>query len=315
MGAEALLAVTHPSCSRHVTPLGHPERPARLAACSKALARLGVSAVIPFVEESEVLEAITRVHDPRLPQRLAAACTRAPTFLHTGDNPVSEGTFAAAIAATACVLAGLEALVRGDARWVFASVRPPGHHATRDQVMGFCFFNNVAVAAQEACRRGLGPVAVVDFDVHHGNGTQELFYHRADVFYLSVHRYPFYPGTGGADEVGVGEGFGFTRNIPLSEGADDATYLAALHMGLEELTARLSPRLWLVSAGFDASELDPLGGMRVTSEGFGRIGALIRQAAGEAPVLAVLEGGYHLQALEEGLAAFLGGLLGAAGQK
>lgn len=312
MGAEALVAITHPSCLRHVPPPGHPERPARLSACNKALARLGVAAVIPPVDEGEVLEAITCLHDPRLPQRLAAAAAAAPTFLDTGDNPVSEGTFEAAIAATGCVLAGLEALARGDARWVFVSVRPPGHHATRDQAMGFCFFNNVAVAAQKACDRGLGPVAVVDFDVHHGNGTQELFYHRSDVFYLSVHRYPFYPGTGGADEVGAGAGFGYTRNIPLSEGADDRTYLAALTMGLEELTARLSPRLWLVSAGFDASELDPLGGMSVTSNGFGQIGSLIRQAAGEAPVLAVLEGGYHLQALEEGLVAFLRGLLGAA---
>lgn len=312
MGAEALVAITHPSCLRHVPPPGHPERPARLSACNKALARLGVATVIPSVDEGEVLEAITRLHDPQLPQRLAAAAAAAPTFLDTGDNPVSEGTFEAAIAATGCVLAGLEALARGDARWVFAAVRPPGHHATRDQAMGFCFFNNVAVAAQEACDRGLGPVAVVDFDVHHGNGTQDLLYHRADVFYLSVHRYPFYPGTGGADEVGAGAGFGYTRNIPLSEGADDTTYLAALTMGLEELIARFSPRLWLVSAGFDASELDPLGGMHVTSKGFGRIGSLIRQAAGEAPVLAVLEGGYHLQALEEGLAAFLGGLLGAA---
>lgn len=266
---------------------------------------------IPSVEEGKVLEAVTRIHDPRLPERLVAACALAPTFLDTADNPVSQGTYEAAIAATACVMAGLEALARGDARWVFASVRPPGHHATRDRAMGFCFFNNVAVVAQEACGRGLGPVAVVDFDVHHGNGTQELFYHRSDVFYLSIHRYPFYPGTGTADEVGTGEGFGFTRNIPLSGGADDATYLAALSMGLEELTARLSPRLWLVSAGFDASERDPLGGMNVTNNGFGRIGSLIRQAAGETPVLAVLEGGYNLQALEEGLAAFLSGLLGA----
>ncbi len=272
--------------------------------------RAGWREEVPDVDEGVVVAAVERIHDPSLPLRLREACKHAPTLFDCADNPIAPGTYRAAVAAVACALEGLGRLRAGRAFRVFAAIRPPGHHATRSQAMGFCFFNNAAVVAEVACAQGMGPVAIVDFDVHHGNGTQELFYHRNDVFYLSVHRYPFYPGTGSADEVGVGKGRGFTRNFPLAAGADDDTYVEALSFGLEELTKAVTPQLWLVSAGFDAHELDPLGGMAVTAAGFGRIGTLLAQAAAGKPLLALLEGGYHLKALEESVAAFLLQLVG-----
>ncbi|MCS7182311.1 MAG: histone deacetylase [Thermoanaerobaculum sp.] len=281
---------------------------ARLEAALAGARRAGFAERTPAVDEEAVLQAIVQVHDPRLPERLREACRRAPSFFDSADNPISPGTFAAAVAAVGCVLDGLAHIMAGNAPRVFAAVRPPGHHATRSQAMGFCFFNNVAVAAEAALQKGFGPVAIVDFDVHHGNGTQELFYHRDDVFYLSLHRYPYYPGTGGADEIGVGRGRGFTRNLPLAPGADDEVYLGALALGLEEVMRAMSPHMWLISAGFDAHELDPLGGMAVTTEGFQKMGKLLAQAAGSVPVLVVLEGGYNLDALKESVAAFLSGL-------
>lgn len=303
------LCLTHPDCRLHVPTFGHPERVARLDAALAGARKAGWREEAASVDEGVALEAVGRTHDPRLPLRLREACKHAPAIFDCADNPISPGTYRAAVAAAACALEGLQRLRAGEASRVFAAIRPPGHHATRSQAMGFCFCNNVAVVAEAACAQGMGPVAIVDFDVHHGNGTQELFYHRDDVFYLSVHRYPFYPGTGGADEIGVGKGRGFTRNFPLAAGADDDTYVEALSFGLEELTKAMTPQLWLVSAGFDAHELDPLGGMGVTTAGFGRIGKLLAVACAGQPLLAVLEGGYHLQALEESVAAFLSHLV------
>lgn len=305
------LCLTHPECRLHVPPLGHPERVARQDAALAGARQAGWDEEIPSVDEGAALEAVGRTHDPGLPSRLREACKQAPAIFDCADNPISQGTYRAAVAAVACALEGLQRLRAGVASRAFAAIRPPGHHATRSQAMGFCFFNNVAVVAEAACAQGLGPVAIVDFDVHHGNGTQELFYHRDDVFYLSVHRYPFYPGTGSAAEIGAGKGRGFTRNFPLAAGADDDTYVEALSFGLEEVTKTMTPQLWLVSAGFDAHELDPLGGMAVTTAGFARIGKLLGQAAAGKPLLAVLEGGYHLQALEDSVAAFLSHLVGS----
>jgi acetoin utilization deacetylase AcuC-like enzyme len=205
-------------------------------------------------------------------------------------------------------LAAADALLDGRSEYAWVPVRPPGHHALRDRAMGFCFFNNVAVTAEELLARGLGPVAIVDFDVHHGNGTQAHFWTRSDAYFLSLHHFPFYPGSGSADEIGAGDGHGFTRNVPLAGGADDAIYEEALGMGLDDLLRAVRPRAWLVSAGFDAHVDDPLGGMAVTEAGFAAFGRLIRGAAGSAPVLAVLEGGYRLEALRSSVRAFLEGL-------
>jgi acetoin utilization deacetylase AcuC-like enzyme len=207
-----------------------------------------------------------------------------------------ESYHIALLAAGAAVQAAEHALDTGEP--AFALVRPPGHHAERDKAMGFCLFNNVAVAAAAAIARGLSRVAVVDIDVHHGNGTQAMFYDDPRVFYVSTHQFPFYPGTGAADEVGRGPGTGFTFNVPLAAGATDADYARAY----SAVAARLeeySPELLLISAGYDAHEDDPLASMRVTTAGYARIIRTLKEAAARigCPIALVTEGGYDLDAL------------------
>jgi acetoin utilization deacetylase AcuC-like enzyme len=311
MRATASLGVAwHPACLEHVPIPGHPERAERLRAAVAGATLPGVRELGVTVDEAGVLSAVARVHEEGYPERLRAACGRAPAFFDVADNPISVGSYRAAVAAVAATLSGLHAVLAHETESAWAAVRPPGHHALRGAAMGYCFFNNVAIAAEAALAHGVAPVAIVDFDVHHGNGTQAHFWERDDVYYLSVHRYPCYPGTGSGDEAGGGRGYGFTRNFPLAAGADDATFTSAVEAGIEEVFAAMQPRLWLASAGFDAHREDPLGGMAVTEEGFNRIGALLRAASGEMPVLAVLEGGYKLEALRRSVRSFLQGLAG-----
>jgi acetoin utilization deacetylase AcuC-like enzyme len=307
-----LLVATHEDCWEHRPFPGHPERPERLRAALEGAASAGAADVAVEIDEDTVLSAVGRVHDAGLARRLQEACVAAPAIFDCPDNPISKGSYRAAIAAVACSLTAVDAVVRESAMGVFVPARPPGHHALRDRAMGFCFFNNVAIAAEELLARSIGPVAIVDFDVHHGNGTQAHFWERDDVFYLSVHHYPFYPGSGGADETGAGRGRGFTRNLPLAAGADDAIFAGAIAAGLEEILKTTVPRAWLVSAGFDAHREDPLGGMAVSDEGFAAIGTMLGQARGKSPLIAVLEGGYSLEALRRSVRAFLEGLVRTA---
>ena len=188
-------------------------------------------------------------------------------------------------------------------RNAFAFVRPPGHHAERARAMGFCLFNNVAIAAEYAIRRkNCKKILIIDYDVHHGNGTQWAFYNRNDVFYISTHRYPFYPGTGARREEGEGQGKGFTLNVPFPGGEGDEEYLRAFETEVIPSTLDYQPDLILVSAGFDAHRLDPLGGMNVTAGGFAEMTRKILKAAGEVcggKTILVLEGGYSLEGLSE----------------
>lgn len=312
MTATSLLAFSHPECADHRPIWGHPERPERLEAVMAGARRAGAKEGETSIDVTRALAAVARVHDPGLAHRLEEACGGAtPAMFDCADNPISTGTYRAALAAVSATLAGVDAVVEQRARLAWVGVRPPGHHALRARAMGFCFFNNAAIAAEELRARGAQSVAVVDFDVHHGNGTQDHFYARRDVFFLSVHRFPFYPGSGGADEIGIGEGVGRTRNLPLAAGADDDIYVAALEVGVEDVMRVTSPDAWVVSAGFDAHAADPLGGMALTPSGFERIGRLLCEASAGKPVVAVLEGGYHLTALVESVHAFLSGLVGS----
>jgi acetoin utilization deacetylase AcuC-like enzyme len=215
----------------------------------------------------------------------------------------------AALAAGAAVQAADYALESLDP--AFALVRPPGHHAERDRAMGFCLYNNVAVAAAHALSRGLERVAIVDIDVHHGNGTQWIFYEEPRVLYLSTHQFPFYPGTGAADETGSGRGAGFTVNVPLEMGATDADYSLVYRAAIVPILAQFAPQLVLVSAGYDAHERDPLASMRVTTAGYANIVRLLTNAAGETPMAFVTEGGYDLGALAECLEASFAAIDGA----
>ena len=260
-------------------------------------------------ERDDVLPAILALHDEAYVERFRRAVERGDGLVDTADNPICPGSFEAAVAAVGAALATLDAVLAGDEP-AFAAVRPPGHHAERDRAMGFCFFDNAALVAERARARGLGRVAIVDVDVHHGNGTQHLFESRADIFYASLHQYPFYPGTGASDERGCGAGEGFTLNVPLPAGAGDADWLAGLDELVLPALERFAPELLVVSAGFDAWRNDPLGGMRVTEAGFAAMGRrLLDFGEGRCSgrVAAMLEGGYDVTALPGLVAAFLTG--------
>ncbi len=294
---------TDPRCLEHVSPPGYPERPERLSGIVAHLRERGweVAGTAPSEASREAArQAVLAVHEPAYVERFERAAGRGDALLDSADNPLSDGTWEASWAAVETTLAAADH-VAATAGTAFSAVRPPGHHAERATAMGFCFFNNVAVAAEHLRRRhGASRVAIFDFDVHHGNGTQHIFEARADVFYASTHQYPFYPGTGAAGETGRGEGEGATLNVPLPQGTDDEGYAEAIQGRVLPALRSFAPDVLLLSAGFDAWQRDPLGGMRVTEAGFARWGGWLRDLAREVcggRILAVLEGGYDLRAL------------------
>lgn len=295
----------------------HPERPERLGAARRALFRAETAGVpahrIPSRDAS--LEELYEAHDRAYVDTLAALSGREARI--DPDTYVSARSVEAARRAAGSAAALVESLVDGDGDGVgLALLRPPGHHATREVGMGFCLFNNAAVAAYAALRKGLSRVAIVDWDVHHGNGTQDIFWDDGRVLYLSLHQYPFYPGTGAAEDVGAGDGKGATVNIPLTAGAGDAAYSAAFHEIVEPVLGSFAPELVIVSAGFDAHERDPLAAMRVTAQGYATMArSLARAAAASAggKVAVLLEGGYDLGALEDSLFETLSALSAGAG--
>ena len=256
-------------------------------------------------------DAILRAHDGGFVEALEAAAGRA--VMLDPDTFTSPESWGVAQLAAGAVVGAVDAVLEGRALRAAALVRPPGHHSGRDSARGFCLINNAAVAAAHALARGLARVAIVDFDVHHGNGTQEIFEAEPRVLYVSAHQWPLYPGTGPADDVGVGAGRGFTANVPMERGATDGDY-AAVFDGIVAPLARLfDPELVVISAGFDAHEEDPIGGMRMSAAGFaGLTGGLcaVADACAAGRVVLVTEGGYHLRALAASLAASLSAMAG-----
>ena len=295
---------TNSTFYRHDTGIGHPETARRLDAALEGVRRAGLDARItrdaPRHPETERI--IRTVHEPQLEDDLERACRAGMRLFHSIDNPISSASFAAAREAVSTALVAADAmLTSGDRAFVIA--RPPGHHAERAQAMGFCFFNTIACVAEFLREHdGIDRVFIFDFDVHHGNGTQHLFETRSDVFYASMHRYPFYPGTGAKNEIGIGDGRGFTKNIPFDGGTGDADYLRAVEDDIVKTIDEYKPDAILLSAGFDAHRRDPLGGMRVTENAFGEITKRVVECAernSKGRVLSLLEGGYDM----EGLAA------------
>jgi len=296
----------------HHAPYEHPEHPGRLEAIRSLLETEGlVSRCVPVAARSATDDELLEIHTTA--HLAAIAATERVAFAQLDpDTYTSAGSHLAARLAAGGLVDLTLAVARGQVDNGLALLRPPGHHAEADRAMGFCLFNNVAVAARAAqASRAASKVLIVDWDLHHGNGTQNSFWEDASVLYFSTHQFPFYPGTGGVDEVGGGDGRGFTVNVPWPGGMGDAEYLSAFDEVLLPIARRFSPDLVLVSAGFDAADGDPLGSMRISPEGYGAMTARLAALAGGRMVLA-LEGGYDLEAISRSAAACLRVLLGEA---
>ena len=308
-----LLVVDDPRFADHIPPGYHPERPERLTAARTALAEVTGHADVQaraVTPRPATPEELARVHTPDFVEQMLKL--RGVRRQLDPDTYLGEKSLETALLAAGSVVAMVDGLIDGDSNRGVACVRPPGHHARPGQAMGFCLFNNVAIAAAHARARGVKRVAIVDWDVHHGNGTQEMFYGDPSVLYASLHQYPFYPGTGALAETGSGDGTGYTINVPLTAGGGDDVYEGAFDRVLLPVLESFKPELVLVSAGFDASARDPLAQMTLTSRAFGWMGmelARIADATAGGRIALVLEGGYDLVALEGGLQAALEGML------
>lgn len=280
----------------HVPPAGHPEGPDRLRGIVRHMKDCHLWEEMVHLAPVPSPEAhIVAVHSKNYYERLRQQCIAGGGLLDGGDTYASPGSFDAAVLAAGAVEVAVDAVVGGKVTSAFCAVRPPGHHAERDRSMGFCLFNNIAVGARYAQRHhGLKKVAVLDWDVHHGNGTQHIFEEDPSVFYISLHQFPFYPGSGARGENGKGKGEGRTLNIPLPAGTGEEGYLAAFDEEIVPVLREFTPDLLLVSAGFDAHRDDPLAEMRLTEGSYAKMTIRVRDIA---PVISVLEGGYNLNAL------------------
>jgi acetoin utilization deacetylase AcuC-like enzyme len=301
----------HDASLRHDIP-GHPERPQRIVALEGEAERndwWGFERAEAPAAARELLHAVHPEGHVAFIERLSAA----GGGMIDMDTAAMAATFEAALHAAGGAAALVDALLGGDAPTGFAALRPPGHHAEPERAMGFCFFNNVAVAARRAtAAHGCQRVLILDWDVHHGNGTNDIFHAADDVLFVSIHEWPLYPGTGPASDMGSGPGAGYTLNLPVPAGSGDETYRSLVDHVVCPLITLWEPGLVLVSAGFDAHRLDPLADCRVTEQGYAGMTAALRRACGAvgAPLGLVLEGGYSLEALCWSVAA-LAPVLGA----
>jgi acetoin utilization deacetylase AcuC-like enzyme len=298
-----MLLIASSRFGEHTTPPGHPERPERAEVFDRVAQDWRDRGGRVIEPRPATREELLRVHDRAHVDAMTE--TNGKALMLDADTFTSPESYEVALlAAGAAVQAAEHAVETGET--AMALVRPPGHHAERDRAMGFCLFNNVAVAAAAMIARGLSRVAIVDIDVHHGNGTQWIFYDDSRVLYVSTHQFPFYPGTGAASEMGTGKGAGFTFNIPLPAGSTDADYAKAYAV-IGERLHEYHPELLIVSAGYDAHEDDPLASMRVSTPGYAAIVQSLKKTAEwiGCPMAFVTEGGYDLDALGACLRATL----------
>ena len=295
----------------------HVENARRLEATISHLEQTQLKQQLALIEpRAASTEEISLVHDSHYISRIRDVAQRGGGWLDV-DTLMSPDSYQAAIYAAGGAIRASEAVMDGEADSAFALVRPPGHHATSQRAMGFCLFNNVAIAAKYALAKyKLDRIIIIDFDVHHGNGTQAVFYDNPHVLYVSTHEYPFYPGTGGIEETGGGVGEGTTINIPLSAGCGDAEYLQVFEQIIVPAARRFNPQFIMVSAGYDLHWADEIALMQVSTSGFAQMVRIIQGLADElcgGRLVFSLEGGYHLQALAYSVKATFDVLLGNAG--
>ena len=305
MAKTDVLLISSPRFADHRTPDGHPERPGRAEVMARVAARWTAAGGRTVAPAPATTEALARVHDRRYLEDIASTAGRRVRL--DPDTWTSADSEAVARLAAGAAVAAVDHALDHDAPGL-AFVRPPGHHAEQARAMGFCLYNNAAVAAAHALARGAGRVAVVDYDVHHGNGIQWIFYDDPRVLYVSTHQHPFYPGTGAADDVGRSAGAGATVNVPLAAGAGDADLDLVFRDVVIPIVEAYGPDVIVLSAGFDAHAEDPLGGMRLSTDGYRTLTRRLRALACDrcgGRLAVVTEGGYHLPALDACLGAAL----------
>ncbi|MDI6779423.1 MAG: histone deacetylase [Bacteroidota bacterium] len=298
--------VYHEQFLEHDTGYGHPEKPDRLRAIVDHLQETGLwQKLHHLIIDAAPIEVINKVHSQRHVQYVKERCEKGFTILDQGDTTVCEKSYDIALLAAGGVISAVDAVMSGVLKNVFCAVRPPGHHAESNSPMGFCLFNNAAIAARYAQDKyNIRRVAIIDWDVHHGNGTQEIFYNDPSVFYISIHQYPFYPGSGSKSEKGEGKGEGFTLNFPIKAGSGEIEYLEVFCKEIIPVLDGYHPQLIIISAGFDAHKEDPLANMNLTDDTYRILTEMMAETAekyAKGRIISVLEGGYNLQALSRSL--------------
>lgn len=301
--------VYHSNYLKHETGLGHPESPDRLNSIMYRLDKAGLLKDLTVIEPKPASkDDILLIHSEKHFDTIKSAWGNGYKAI-TPDTPISEDSFGVAMLAVGGVLTGIDRMMSGEIKNGMALVRPPGHHAAPDHAMGFCLFNNIAIGARYLqIRYGIERVLIVDWDLHHGNGTQEAFYNDPSVLYFSTHQYPCYPGTGSFHETGEGSGKGFTINVPMRVGTPPEEFLRKFKDALYERALRFSPGVILISAGFDAHKDDPLGDLMLTEDSYAEMTKIVLDIAEKCcnrRVMSLLEGGYNLTALAHSVEAHL----------
>jgi acetoin utilization deacetylase AcuC-like enzyme len=306
------LLLTHTACLDHVTPPGHPERPDRLRAVAEVLGEERFKPLTRGDAPEGSLDSVTLCHGEHYVGELRHISPQSGMIYIDGDTSMSPGTWEAVMRGVGGAVAATDAVMSGTHQNAFVAVRPPGHHAEVSKPMGFCFFDNVAIAARHAQRKyGIGRAAIVDFDVHHGNGTQDIFWHDPTVMYCSTHQMPLFPGTGALGERGEHDTI---VNAPLASEDGSAKFRAAFENLILPQLRKFAPELIIISAGFDAHYRDPLASLNLKAEDFGWVTRKLMdqaEASSGGRVVSVLEGGYDLQGLKESVAAHVTTLMGA----